>query len=239
MVISWWSLLWCIVPVAIVAAIYACWCAEDLLEVLYACLRMVIQLALVGFALIWLFDHPDAYISVAVILGMLGIAAWIAIRPLRKLAEFSPHSWLGAVIALVIGVGICLLITMLGVLAISPWFKPSFIIPLAGMYLANSMNVISLSAERYFAERRGGCYKSQAKKRAFKASMIPQVNGLFAVGLVSLPGMMTGQIISGVEPMIAVRYQIMIMAMLLGSTGMAAALMLNWLSSKDRILRNT
>ncbi|NMH58513.1 ABC transporter permease [Alteromonas ponticola] len=233
MFISWWSLLWCLVPVAIVAAIYAFWCAEDLLEMLYACLRMVIQLALVGFALIWLFKNPAAHISVAVILMMLAIAAWIAIRPLKKLPEFSPQSWLGAVIALISGVGICLAITMIGVLSVSPWFKPSFIIPLAGMYLANSMNVISLSAERYFAERRTGSNQHVAKRRALKASMIPQINGLFAVGLVALPGMMTGQILSGIEPMIAVRYQIMIMAMLLGSTGIAASIMLLWLASKD------
>ncbi|MCW8092193.1 ABC transporter permease [Alteromonas sp. ASW11-130] len=233
MFISWWSLLWCLVPVSIVATIYVFWSPQDLLELIYACLRMVIQLALVGFVLIWLFDSPSALISLGVITFMLSIAAWIAIRPLRKLSEFSSRSWFGAVIALITGVGICLSITMMGILPVKPWFKPSFLIPLAGMYLANSMNVISLSAERYFAERRNVRDKELAKRRAFNASMIPQINGLFAVGLVALPGMMTGQIISGVEPMIAVRYQIMIMAMLLGSTGIAACIMLIWLSKND------
>jgi len=61
--------------------------------------------------------------------------------------------------------------------------------------------------------------------------MIPQINSLLAVGLVALPGMMTGQILSGVSPLIAVRYQIMIMAMVLGAAGVGAALML-WLLSR-------
>ncbi len=235
MFISWWSLLWCLIPVAIVATIYLVWCPEDLIELLYACLRMVVQLSLVGFVLIWLFKYPSASISVGVMLVMLIIAAWIAIRPLRTLSEFNASSWIGAVIALVVGVGLCLGITMSGVLSVSPWFKPTFIIPLAGMYLANSMNVISLSAERFYSERRHNAGKQLAKQRAFKACMIPQINGLFAVGLVALPGMMTGQILSGIEPMIAVRYQIMIMAMLLGTTGIAAATMLWWLSRNDHV----
>jgi putative ABC transport system permease protein len=63
--------------------------------------------------------------------------------------------------------------------------------------------------------------------------MIPQINSLLAVGLVALPGMMTGQILSGVSPLIAVRYQIMIMAMVLGTAGIGAALML-WLLSRSK-----
>ena len=64
--------------------------------------------------------------------------------------------------------------------------------------------------------------------------MIPQVNGLLAVGLVALPGMMTGQILSGVSPLIAVRYQIMIMTMILGVSGVGAAMMLWQLGRKYR-----
>ena len=64
--------------------------------------------------------------------------------------------------------------------------------------------------------------------------MIPQINGLLAVGLVALPGMMTGQILSGVSPLIAVRYQIMIMTMVLGAAGVGAALMLYILGKSRR-----
>ena len=63
--------------------------------------------------------------------------------------------------------------------------------------------------------------------------MIPQVNALLAVGLVSLPGMMTGQILSGISPLVAVRYQIVVMAMVLGSAGISTILFLIWQKKKN------
>ncbi len=74
-----------------------------------------------------------------------------------------------------------------------------------------------------------------ARRAALDAALIPQINGLLAVGLVSLPGMMTGQILAGVEPLVAVRYQIMVMAMVFGSGGLAAVLYLT-LRMRDRTL---
>lgn len=73
----------------------------------------------------------------------------------------------------------------------------------------------------------------KARLSAFHASMIPQINGLLVVGLVALPGMMAGQTLSGVSPLIAVRYQIMIMAMVLGTAGIGAAMVL-WLLDHSR-----
>jgi putative ABC transport system permease protein len=85
------------------------------------------------------------------------------------------------------------------------------------------MNSISLSGERLEAEIKLGVPYEQAKKVALRAALIPITNMLLAVGLVSLPGMMTGQILSGVSPLIAVRYQIMVMCMIFGSSGISAA----------------
>ena len=99
------------------------------------------------------------------------------------------------------------------------------------MYFANTMNAISLAAERYHSELQNNQLADNARLTAFHAAMIPQINSLLAVGLVALPGMMTGQILSGVSPLIAVRYQIMIMAMILGTAGLGAALML-WLLAR-------
>ena len=87
-------------------------------------------------------------------------------------------------------------------------------IPLAGMAFANAMNSVSLASERLQAEIDNGNSGIKARNTAFQASLIPTINSLFAVGLVSLPGMMTGQILSGVSPLIAVRYQIMVMCMI-------------------------
>jgi len=95
-------------------------------------------------------------------------------------------------------------------------------IPLAGMVFANAMNTVSVAAERFESETRNSTYE-QARSRAMTAAMIPVINSMFAVGLVSLPGMMTGQILSGVDPLIAVRYQVMVMCMIFGSSGISTA----------------
>ena len=109
------------------------------------------------------------------------------------------------------------------VLDLPRWFEPRFVIPIAGMIFANAMNSISLAAERFETEMaRDGNYQL-ARNTAMRASLIPQINALLAVGLVSLPGMMTGQILSGTDPLIAVRYQIMVMCMIFSSGGLSAA----------------
>jgi len=97
------------------------------------------------------------------------------------------------------------------------WFEPNLVVPIAGMIFANSMNTVSLAAERFESEFKRGENYISARRTALDATLIPQINSLFAVGLVALPGMMTGQILSGVDPNIAVRYQIMVMWMIFGS----------------------
>jgi len=88
------------------------------------------------------------------------------------------------------------------------------------------MNTVSLAAERFESEFKRGENYISARRTALDATLIPQINSLFAVGLVALPGMMTGQILSGVDPNIAVRYQIMVMWMIFGSGGIAAVIYL-------------
>jgi putative ABC transport system permease protein len=113
-----------------------------------------------------------------------------------------------------------------GVLDLEPWYQPQYMIPLAGMIFASSMNSVSIAAERLMAEKANNHPWDDMRNLALKAAMIPVVNGLFAVGLVTLPGTMTGQILSGVDPLIAARYQIMVMCMLFGAAGLSTALYL-------------
>jgi putative ABC transport system permease protein len=101
-------------------------------------------------------------------------------------------------------------------------------IPLAGMIFATAMTSISLAGERVQSELMQGKSYENASKVAFNTSMIPNINAMFAVGLVSLPGMMTGQILSGVSPFIAARYQIMVMCMLFAAAGISAFIFLNF-----------
>jgi len=122
-----------------------------------------------------------------------------------------------------------LMMVIFGVLDLNPWYEPRFLIPLAGMIFANSMNAVSLAAERFESEVERKSSYSDARATSYKAALIPIINSLFAVGLVSLPGMMTGQILSGVDPLIAVRYQMMVMLMILGSAGISVAIYLMFL----------
>jgi len=95
------------------------------------------------------------------------------------------------------------------------------------MVFSTAMNSVSVAGERFYSECQRNTGTKEAARMAFTASMIPTTNSLFAVGVVSIPGMMTGQILSGVDPTIAARYQIMVMLMLFGASGTAAILFLN------------
>ena len=131
-----------------------------------------------------------------------------------------------AILALAIGGLTTLALVTQGVLDLTPWYWPNYFIPLAGMILANGMNSVSLAADRLQAEIGRDVPYDKARNIAFRASLIPITNSLFAVGLVSIPGMMTGQILSGVSPLIAARYQIMVMCMVFGGAGISSAVFL-------------
>ena len=210
------------IPVFVVLIIIWRW-NIGLKSSLYAICRMIIQLLLIGYVLTYIFETNSNYVVIAVLSIMLLSASWISLRTTslpRKIL------FINAVSAMVIGGVTVLIIMTQAVLMIDPWYSPSYLIPLAGMIFANCMNGISLAAERLESELSQGKSFKEAKVIALKTSLIPITNMLLAVGLVSLPGMMTGQILSGVSPMIAVRYQIMVMCMFFGSTGISVAMFL-------------
>ena len=190
---------------------------------IYANIRMVLQLLLVGYILTYVFEISQPIIIILVIILMVAVSAWIA---LRSIEEKSVKIYLKFFISIGLpGLILLGLVTQL-VLKMQTWFEPSLVIPIAGMIFANSMNTVSLAAERFESEFKQEKDYIKARRIALDASLIPQINSLFAVGLVALPGMMTGQILSGVDPIIAVRYQIMVMWMTFGSGGLASVVYL-------------
>lgn len=195
----------------------------------YALARMVIQLCLIGYVLTFIFETESPSLVLLVLSVMLCASSWIA---LSSVPEQRYNLYFKALLSTFV-VNACLLtlITQV-VLDSSPWYQPSIVIPLAGMVFAVGMNGISLFAERYFAEL-NRTSQTDARNIAYKATLIPITNSLMAVGLVSLPGMMTGQILSGVSPLIAVRYQIMIMLMFFTSSGLTSALFYSLIRSSD------
>ena len=189
-------------------------------EALYANARMLIQLLAVGYVLTFVFETDRSGVIVGVVALMIGVAAWIALRPL---AARGIRLYLVTVIALAAnGLAMLGIVTQL-VLDLPRFFEPRFVVPLAGMVFANAMNTVSLAAERFESEQGRGLGYEQARRVALEAALIPQINALLAVGLVSLPGMMTGQILSGIDPLVAVRYQIVVMCMTFGAAGLGAA----------------
>lgn len=188
---------------------------------LYAIARMVLQLLAIGYILTFIFASDRIEIVLSVLTIMLVAASWISLRPI---AEQRKQLILPALTSIALVNAVLLGLVVIGVINQQPWYQANVIIPLAGMIFAAGMNSISLFGERFFAELQDNKKEHEARNLAYHATLIPSINSLFAVGLVSLPGMMTGQILSGVSPLVAVRYQIMVMLMLLAASGLTAAL---------------
>lgn len=186
---------------------------------LYSCIRMLIQLVLIGYVLTYIFKSDNSWLVITILAVMLFTSSWIALHPLKQKQQ---SLYWKVFISISIGGIITLVLITQVVLDLPTWYSPYIVIPLAGMIFSNSMNTVSLAAERMQSELDNAKPYEDARRIALNAAMIPVINSFFAVGLVALPGMMTGQILSGVSPLIAVRYQIMVMCMIFGSAGISA-----------------
>ena len=221
--ITWQGLVLAMVPTFIVLTIMWRW-AAGIGTGIYATIRMLVQLLFIGYVLVFIFETGEPTIVVAILGVMLLIASWISIRPLQ---HKSRRLYRNALVAISVSGVLTLALVSQVVIGIDPWFSPRYLIPLAGMIFAGAMNTISLSGERAWAEAERGVSYAETRRIALQAALIPMINSLFAVGLVSLPGMMTGQILSGTSPLVAAKYQIVVMSMLFGVSGMSAAIFLH------------
>ncbi|OZC02384.1 ABC transporter permease [Rubricoccus marinus] len=195
--------------------------------------RMTVQLLLVGLVLDWVFASENAWLILGIATVMAALAGRAAVN--RTVRRYPGILWN----ALVVILGASFLVTgatVLGILRVEPWFDPQYLIPLHGMLLGNALNGISLGLDRFME----GCAKDRplietrlalgatrweaarpVAKEAIRTGMIPVVNSMMIMGLVSLPGMMTGQILAGADPAQAVRYQILIMFMIASCVALA------------------
>jgi putative ABC transport system permease protein len=201
-----------------------------------AALRMVVQLLLVGMVLEALFSAVSPVWTGAAALVMVLFAGREAVaRQDRRLAGWWSYG-LGTG-AMLIAAGVVTVLALTTQLRPDPWYDPRYAIPLLGMVLGNTMTGISLglntltgdlALNRAAVEARLalGADRFQAMlplvRKSLRAAMMPIVNSMAATGLVSLPGMMTGQILGGVAPVEAVKYQILIMFLISGGTGLGA-----------------
>ena len=230
--ISLLNLLWIIIPVGVVVYVYIRW-SLGVASILHGLFRMFLQLILIGYALHYIFAANQPVIVLAILCIMLVAAGIITLRPLSNKRK---SLYVKAFSAISIGSVTTLVIVTQGVISLPTWYEPRYLIPLAGMIFSNSMNAVSIGAERFEVEIARENDYVKARSYAFKASLIPITNSLFAVGLVSIPGMMTGQILSGISPLIAARYQILVMCMIFGSAGISSALYLFFLKKETASL---
>ena len=212
------------IPVAVTLGILFLW-SYGTGNAAYALARMVIQLMAIGYVLAWIFRADDGLLILLVLAIMLSASAWIALGTAR---EHRRELLAASFLSILLGGGLTLIMITQAVLQVDPWYLPRYMIPLAGMVFSNAMTAVSLAAERLYSELGHGMSWEEARVKAYQAAMIPVINSLLAVGLVSLPGMMTGQILSGVSPLVASRYQIMVMCMIFASAGISTALFLSF-----------
>ncbi|RXJ91707.1 hypothetical protein CRV01_01045 [Arcobacter sp. CECT 8983] len=215
--ISFFNLSLSFLPLLFIWYFYYKW-TKDKSDIIIASIRMIIQLIAIGYLLVFIFKSNDITVGIFIVFFMIVVSSWITLRnTLDK--SFKHYFQILSAVALAGLINLFLIVVF--VLELEKLYEPRYVIPLAGMVFANTMNALSLAVERFEKEIERSSFE-EARQIAFKACMIPQINSLLAVGLVALPGMMTGQILSGIDPLIAVRYQIMIMAMTLSSAGLSA-----------------
>ncbi len=202
-------------------------------RLLLVAIRMTIQLLLVGFVLEWLFalNRPLPVLAAALVMALLaGVSAVSRSKRRFRGVYFSSLVSILVSAALVTGFGV------VGILDVNPWFDPQYLIPLMGMILGNALTGITLALDRFLdgcKQNRGmiemflshGATRWEAAhrevKEAVRTGTIPLLNSMAVMGIVSLPGMMTGQILAGAAPADAVRYQIVIMFMIASCTALA------------------
>ncbi|MGL1860954.1 MAG: iron export ABC transporter permease subunit FetB [Pseudodesulfovibrio sp.] len=201
-------------------------------DLLVGTIRTFAQLFLMGYVLTFIFKTHTVWLVLLMFTFMVAAAVHII---KGRVNERSVPFLIPTFMSMLISYSLVSYIVTAVIVGAKPWWTPQYFIPLAGMVVGNSMTAISIALERLFSDLKarrnevemrlalGADYREASQdilRNAIKAGMIPSINSLMAVGLVSLPGMMTGQILAGIDPLIAIRYQIVVMLMLVASTAL-------------------
>ena len=201
-------------------------------RLLVASARTAVQLLLVGLLLQWVFSLATPPIVLVWTAAMATIAG---IEAVRRTGRRYQGIWFDAMLSIWASSWSITGIALLVVLGVVPWYDPQYAVPLLGMILGNTLTGISLGLDRLLGElatrRRQvelrltlGATRWEAARPlvrdAARTGMVPILNAMSVVGLVSLPGMMTGQLLAGVEPAEAVKYQIVIMFLIAAGTAL-------------------
>lgn len=190
---------------------------------LMAALRTVVQLSFIGLILAWVFAREQWYEVLSILTIMTLIAGSAAKKRVKRRYK---GLFIDTLLAVSVSAVLVTAIAILVILEVQPWYTPQFVIPILGLILGNSLTAISLTSNQLIND----FYEQQARiemmlslsatpfeavheqiRTAIINGMTPTLNSMLVVGVVSLPGMMTGQILAGADPTQAIRYQIVTM----------------------------
>jgi putative ABC transport system permease protein len=204
----------------------------------WASLRLVVQLLAVGFVLRFLFAAPSPALTFIVVLAMTGAAIYESTsRGDRRLRGWWRHACAGVAVAAPTALVVLLALTT--AIRPSPWYDPRYAVTLVGIVLGSVLNAASLATNAFLTTsvRSKAAIEARlalgadrwtslgsAMRESIRIGMLPIINQMAAAGLITLPGIMTGQILAGFDPIEAVKYQILLMFLLAGGSGLAALL---------------
>ncbi len=201
-----------------------------------ATVRTYLQLIALGLVLRWVFGVDSPWLVIGLLVVMVLVAASII---LRRSPDAPPGIFASSAVSMAL-TGFLVTFSVTGLIVqVEPWYEPRYVIPIAGMVLGNSMTGIALALERVFADLDSrsdevlatlalGATPWEAAhssvRGALRAGLIPTINSMAAAGIVFIPGMMTGQILAGADPVTATGYQIVVMLMVAAATALGSVL---------------
>jgi putative ABC transport system permease protein len=199
-----------------------------------AAVRMLIQLILIGMVLRWVFSLGHWYTVVPLMITMSLIGSLAAVQQTKRRY---PGVWLNSVVSVSASSWLMIFVAVLLIVRVHPWYSPQYAIPFAGMILGNTLSGISLTLDRFAEELTShrdqieallalGATRKEAVREpirnAVTTGLLPTINFMVLAGIVTLPGTMTGQLLAGVDPLSAAKYQIVIMFLLVSGTVLGA-----------------
>jgi putative ABC transport system permease protein len=208
-------------------------------EIVISSIRMTLQLIIMGFILVYIINNPNPLFTLLILIFMEVFSIYNIYK--RSKVELNFKIKKVVAISMVIGSLLSLLYFLFVIIRISPWYDPRYFIPIAGMLIGNSMTGVALGVNRLVDDIKkrkdeiemalmlGATPKMAVKEiidNTFDSAILPTINSMVGMGIVFLPGMMTGQILSGTSPLTAIKYQIAIMLGILGCVAITVIMFL-------------
>lgn len=204
-------------------------------QLLIAAVRMVVQLVLVGLVLRTVFASGSAAMTLVVVTLMIAAATReVAVRPKQRLERWGNYRIASGVVA--VSSFATVLLALMTAIQPTPWYEPRYAIPLMGIVLGSVLNSASIALDTFLGDVVSSRNKIEGQlalgttlqhalaplmRDAMRKGLIPIINQMSAAGIITLPGIMTGQLLAGMPPLDAVKYQILLLFFLAGSSGLA------------------